>query len=116
MKTKAKISALIVGTLALPIVSFAQLGNVSNLVGSIGGIVNQIIPILFALALLGFFYGLVMFIFGKGEDKEQHKKTMIWGVVALFVMASVWGLVSFIGNAVGVQQTSGPSVNPLIPH
>jgi cation transporter-like permease len=92
-----------------------MLTNVSNLVGSIGGIVNQVIPILFALALLGFFYGLVKFIFGSDDGKEQAKKTMIWGVVALFVMASVWGLVAWIGQAVGVGQASGPAVNPLIP-
>jgi hypothetical protein len=107
--------ALIVGALALPLTSFAALGNISGLVTDIGGIVNQIIPILFALALLGFFYGLVMYIFGKEDNKDQAKKTMIWGVVALFVMASVWGLVSFLGTAVGIDQGSAPSVSPLIP-
>jgi uncharacterized membrane-anchored protein len=107
--------ALIVGALALPLTSFAALGNISSLVSDIGNIVNQIIPILFAIALLGFFYGLVMYIFGKEDNKDQAKKTMIWGVVALFVMASVWGLVTFIGNAVGVDQGSAPSVTNLIP-
>jgi hypothetical protein len=107
--------ALIVGALALPLTSFAALGNISSLVTDIGGIVNQIIPILFAIALLGFFYGLVQYIFGKEDNKDQAKKTMIWGVVALFVMASVWGLVSFLGTAVGVDQSSAPSVSPLIP-
>lgn len=107
--------ALIVGALALPLVSFAQLDNLSGLVTSIGNIVNQIIPILFALALLGFFYGLVMYIFGREDNKDQAKKTMIWGVVALFVMASVWGLVAWLGSAVGVDQDVAPTVNPLIP-
>ena len=101
MKTKTKIGALIVGALALPITSFAALGNIDTLITDVGNIVNKIIPIVFALALLGFFYGLVMYIFGKEDNKDQAKKTMIWGVVALFVMASVWGLVRFIGNAVG---------------
>jgi hypothetical protein len=78
--------------------------------------VNLLIPIVFAVALLVFFWGLVMYIFGKEDDKAQAKKTMIWGVVALFVMASVWGLVAFIGSAVGVGQDAGPSVSPLIPH
>jgi hypothetical protein len=104
--------ALVVGALALPLTSFAALGNISSLVTDIGGIVNQVIPILFALALLGFFYGLVMYIFGKEDNKDQAKKTMIWGIVALFVMASVWGLVSFIGSAVGVDQgTAAPVIS-----
>lgn len=101
--------------MALPLVSFAALGNVSGLVADIGNIVNQIIPILFALALLAFFYGLVKYIFGKEDDKAAAKKTMIWGVVALFVMASVWGLVRWIGDQVGVGQDAAPDVGNLIP-
>jgi len=107
--------ALIAGALALPLTSFAALGNISGLVADIGGIVNQVIPILFAIALLGFFYGLVVYIFGKEDNKDQAKKTMIWGVIALFVMASVWGLVRFIGTAVGVNEDTAPPVTPLIP-
>jgi hypothetical protein len=103
--------ALIVGALALPIVSSAQqLTNLETLVQSIGRIVNLIIPILFALALLGFFYGLVKYIFGKEDDKAAAKKTMIWGVIALFIMASVWGLVSFVGSAVGIDQNTNAPV------
>jgi len=115
MKTKLKIGALTAGSLLLPLVSFAALGNIEGLVGDIGRIVNLIIPILFAVALLGFFYGLVMYIFGSEQNADQAKKTMIWGVVALAVMASIWGLVSFLGEAVGVTQDAAPVVNPLIP-
>jgi hypothetical protein len=49
--------ALVVGALALPLTSFAALGNITGLITDIGNIVNKIIPIMFALALLGFFYG-----------------------------------------------------------
>jgi len=107
--------ALTAGALALPLTSFAALGNISNLVSDIGSIVNQIIPILFAVALLVFFYGLVKYILGADHDKDKAKKTMIWGVVALFVMASVWGLVSFIGDALDIDQGAAPDVNSLIP-
>jgi hypothetical protein len=106
--------AITVGVLALPLTSFAALSNVYGLVGDISKIVNSAIPILFALALLGFFYGLVKFIFGKEEDKAAAKKTMIWGVIALFVMASVWGLVSYLGTALGVNQDSAPTTT-LVP-
>lgn len=106
---------LTVGVLALPLVSFAALGNIDSLVTDIGNIINKIIPILFALALLVFFWGLVKYILGGAEDKDKAKNLMIWGVVALFVMASVWGLVKFIGTAVGVGTDAAPSVNPLIP-
>ncbi len=49
-------------------------------------------------------------------DKEQAKKTMLWGVVAIFVMASVWGLVSFIGSSFGIGPGTVPSGSGLVPH
>lgn len=110
-----KIALITVGILALPLTSFAALENIGELVTDIGGIVETIIPILLALALLGFFYGLVMYIFGKEDDKAQAKKTMIWGVVALFVMVSVWGLVAWLGDAFGIEQDAAPDVGNLIP-
>ena len=99
----------LIATLAFfPLVSFAALGNISSLVTDIGAIVKLIIPILFAVALLGFFYGLVLYIFSGEHDAEKAKKYMLWGVVALFVMASVWGLVAFLGNAIGLPTSSTP--------
>ena len=109
--------ALVAGALALPIVTFAQSFYLLNtLVTNIGNLINLLIPIVFTLALLVFFWGLVRYIWGKDHDKEAAKKTMIWGVVALFVMAAVWGLVVFIANTLGVNNTQGgPSISNLLP-
>lgn len=104
-----------ISALALPVVAFAQtpLGNVSRLIDEIGRIIDNALPILVALALLFFFYGLVRFILSGGDEsaKVSAKHTMLWGIVALFVMVSVWGLVSFLGDALGIKQgQSLPSV------
>ncbi|MBN2094018.1 MAG: hypothetical protein JW740_01455 [Candidatus Zambryskibacteria bacterium] len=108
---------LTIGVLVFPLVSFAALGNIEDLTVSIGNIINLIIPILFALALLAFFWGLVKYIFSSSdEDKSKAKKTMIWGIIALFIMASVWGLVNFIQSAVGVDDDAAPDVQNLIPN
>lgn len=108
--------ALIGGAVALfPLVSFAALDNINSFIVDIGGIVNTIIPILFAIALLGFFYGLVLYIFASEHESDKAKKYMLWGVVALFVMATVWGLVNFLGDAVGIDPAAAPAVAPLIP-
>ncbi len=101
----------------LPVFASAQdLSNIQTLVQSIGNIINIAIPIVFALAMLFFFWGLAKYILGSEHDKDAAKKTMIWGVVALFVMAAVWGLVSFISRAVGVN-SQGPGFTPssLVP-
>ncbi len=90
-----------------PALAFAQnLGNLETLTRSIGRLIDLALPIVVAIALLGFFWGLVKFIFAAGDEekRKEGKQFMIWGLVGLFVMVSVWGLVRFVGNALNVGQ------------
>ncbi len=97
---------VILAALALTpaLASAQQLTNLQTLLTSIGRLVDTALPIVVAIALLAFFWGLVKFLIGGAEGKDEAKTFMIWGLVALFVMVSVWGLVRFIGNAIGIQQ------------
>lgn len=108
--------ALIIGsTFLLPLVASAQLTNLeTNIVTPIGRIIGLLIPIVFALALLYFFWGLATYILSSEQDRELAKKRMLWGIIALFVMASVWGLVRFLGTAVGINPTDTVTV-PRVP-
>lgn len=90
--------------------SAQSLGNLETLLESVGNLVDLALPIVVALALLAFFYGLAKLIWGGPEAVSEGKTLMIWGVVALFVMVSVWGLVRFIGDAFGIEE--GGSVTP----
>ena len=111
---------VIITTLALaPALAFAQsLGNIETLITSIGRVVALALPIVVAIALLVFFWGLVKFIFAQGneESKADAKRIMLWGIIALFVMVAVWGLVRFIGTALGVTPETGPQVIPTVPN
>ena len=63
----------------------------------------SIIPLLFAVAVLVFIYGVVKFISTEeSAEKESGRQFMIWGIVALAVMFSVWGLVKILGSTFGV--------------
>ena len=67
-------------------------------------LVNRLIPLMAGLALLVFFYGLFQSI-AKAGDKagvEAGKNLMVWGVIALFVMLSAWGLVKFIQSGLNL--------------
>ena len=101
----------------LPAVAFAQLGNVENIVDSIGRLVSAATPIVVGLALLAFFWGLAKYIFAAGDEekKSEGKNIMIWGVIALFVMISVWGIVRFIADAIGIDPDESPIVVPGVP-
>jgi hypothetical protein len=107
MKSKISSSIALFTTSAFLMVPFVAMAapsftNISELVTGIGTIVSLLIPIAFALILLFFFWGLAKYMLGDAEDKEKGKNLMIWGVIALFVAASIWGLVAFLRDVFGV--------------
>lgn len=95
----------------LPALAFAAepLNNINLIVQSIGQIVTRMIPIVFALILLYFFWGLAKYVLNSSDEEARKagRGMMIWGIVALFVAASVWGLTEFIANALGINEVSG---------
>ena len=83
-----------------------------DLIQSIGGLVSSLIGIVIALALLAFFWGLAKFIFNvSGDEKavQEGKRIMLCGIIALFVMVSVWGIVRFIQGELNLQKFLPPS-------
>lgn len=83
---------------ATPLVASAQFGGVSSYITAAGSLINRLTVIVAGIALLVFFWGLVKFI-GKAGDEAalaEGRRLMIWGIIALFVMVSVWGLILFV--------------------
>lgn len=106
----SKISILSVG-LMTPMFAFAQVqtSGILNLLNKVQGLIAAIIPILIGLALLAFMFGILKYLFS--GDKDSGKTFMIWGIVALFVMTSVWGLVSIIRSTI-LPDSNSNQLNP----
>lgn len=97
--------------LALPLVSFAAVNNLSD-AGSliINTINNVIVPVLFAVAFIVFLWGAFeTFIMGatSEEVKEKGKNLMLWGLIGFFVMVSIWGLVNILTGTVSFSNNTG---------
>ncbi len=107
---------LIVVALTLPVVSHAQFTGTRRLIVAVGDIVQMLILIVGAIALLAFFWGLAKFIFKVGSTgekaAEEGKALMKWGLIALFVMFSVWGIIGFIQGEFGISRSSTPGGLP----
>lgn len=91
--------------------TFADLVN--NVIGFINSIV---IPLIFALGLLVFLWGVAKyFIFPGGDaEKEKGRQIIIWGIVAFVVMVIVWGLVNAIAYFLFPELTC--TTNPALCH
>jgi hypothetical protein len=96
---------IITFSVLLPLVTHAQLSQTTGILRQIAFLVGFLVPIAFALGLLFFFWGVAKYILSVGSEKEQGKQIMVWGVIALFVMASVWGLVRFIQLEFNINNT-----------
>lgn len=110
LKVKIKMKIYLFA-LALTLPSTASAQGITRLLEEFGDLINPAIGVLVAIGLLVFFWGLAKFIFRVGGDEkavEGGKKLMLWGLVALFVMVSVWGIVAFLEDAF----LPGPLVSP----
>jgi len=71
---------------------------------------SAIIPLIFALAFLFFLWNIFRFVQSSDKtNKEEAKTRMVWGLIALFVMLSVWGIIAILSKTLGIT----PSV-PLL--
>ncbi|MDO8565105.1 MAG: hypothetical protein Q7R67_00560 [bacterium] len=102
--------------MVMPAVAMAQLTGTQGLVRRAGELVQSLTIVVAGIALLVFFWGLARFIMKAGDETaiEEGRRLMIWGVVALFVMVSVWGIIYFIGHelfpGMGDNYYEGPPV------
>jgi ABC-type phosphate transport system permease subunit len=78
-------------------------------------IVNPLILLVFAAGFFRFIWGLVQFLFhleegGKHEEGVQH---MIWGVVGMFVMVAVYGIIMLMNNTFNLGIFGPPDLSRL---
>lgn len=95
-----------------PLVAFATAGvtDFSGLGDFINNIKTNVIVNLSALflttAVVAFFYGVVHFLIanhnGEAKGMTDGKNFMLWGLIALFAMFSVWGIVKFSQKVLGI--------------
>ena len=87
--------------------------KLADLFNYITCIINgSVIPLIITLALASFVWGVVQYVINTDEEAKRAKgrQFMIWGIVALTVMVSVWGLVNLVGGSFGIQNVI-PKVN-----
>ena len=57
-----------------------------------------ILPLLIGFTVVYFLWGLIKYV-GSGADektREEGRNVMVFGVISLFVIVSVWGMVNFL--------------------
>lgn len=102
------ISLLSAATLALP--ALAGAATLLDTLALANTFLNALIGLFITLAIVVFFWGLIRYVLAAGEAKAEGLKIMLWGVIAIFVMVSIWGIIRLLQSTFSVTSTS-----PVIP-
>lgn len=127
MKTISRIRHLVPAlaattVLALPVIAFAAaiggnaVDNVTPIANSLLATAQVLVTIVFTLSIVAFGWGIVQFIFAGGDPAgiAKAKAFLLWGVIGMAVMASIFGLIGFLRSYFGVAG-GGLTVNqPLV--
>jgi len=83
--------------LIFPSLVFAQ-STIWTVLYTISAVIKYMVTIGGTLAVVAFFYGIAIFILNADneERRKESKSILYWGVIALFVMTTIWGILGFM--------------------
>jgi len=93
--------------------------NLNDLVGYLKGTINSLIPLLFGIALVVFIWGVIKYMNADGPVKmAEARNYIIFSILAITVMLSVWGIAlviknTFFGNANSPLDSSSSNTSGL---
>lgn len=103
-------------TFSLPMLVLAagqfQTGYINSLISGGLSIVRYLLIFLISLAVVWFIWNVIQYTISDDEEKKgKAKDQMVWGIIGLAVMVSVWGLVAILRNMFGVDYSGGVPTN-----
>jgi len=70
-----------------------------ELVNQLVSLMNSGVVVLVALGVAIYFYGIYSNVLQFGEENPDKKKAFFfWGIIILFVMVSIWGILRLLQN------------------
>lgn len=106
------------GLALAPSFAFAAITDVNSILGFAMSLLNSATVLIMAAAVVWFLIGVFQFIRAGGDaaGKSEGRNKIIYGIVGLAVMASVYGLVNILVNTIGPdnRQITPPSL-PILP-
>lgn len=86
-----------------PIYVFAQIRDIESGLGFFSIALDRILPILVLITLFYFIYSVVVFVWKSrgGEEASDEKRKILWGIIGLFVILSIWGIIGVVSRTLG---------------
>lgn len=114
---KTSLSALVLGVLAA-VPSFAHAQQLTTLQGVIdyaARLGNAIVPIIISIGVIYLVINIVRwFIIEPGEERTAALYQVLWAVLGLFLILSIWGLVNILRRSFSTDRTAPTSEFPTV--
>ena len=100
----------------VPLLAFAQ-ASVESVTSTVSSLINYAIGALIGIAIIAFFWGLVKYLFQNGSaEKGKGAKLMIYGIITLTVMLSIYGIIRLLQNSILGPNPTEPLPYPVFPN
>jgi len=88
-----------------PNIAYASLDSFISNVNRL--IINPIIILAFAIAIIYFLYGVFQFVSNSTDEAErtQGKQHILWGVIGLVIMMGVFTIMQWVLNTLNISQS-----------
>ncbi len=93
-----------------PVIVFAQ-GEITTLLSDAETWIQSITTIVVALVFIYFIWGLIKYLTAGAEKKEEAKTQMIYSILIMFVIFSIWGIINLLGGLVGADDNDAIDVD-----
>lgn len=108
-------------SLLLPGLVFAQT-TFAGVMTTANDLIRSIVPVIVSIAVIVFLWGVTSYIRNADEPakREEGRQLIIYGLIAIFVMVSMWGFVNLIistvfGNDDVILEDSDVEAGPFLP-
>jgi len=116
---KFGIYALAFAVVLTPALALAQFGEVNDFLDDVSAFINgTLIPLVFAIALLVFIYGMFQYFILGGSDednRETGRRLMLWAIVGFVAMVSIFGVVNLVAGGLGFSDDENIQNIPNVP-
>ena len=106
---------------SVPNLAFAQTftlncSNLANL-GSVATCLLDLIDIgiyfIMTFAFIYVIYGALRFIAAEGSARDEWRRVMTYGIITLFIMFSVWGIINLLTATFRFNNNAPPTMQPI---
>ena len=114
MKNRVFILVATLLSIAYPSTVHADTRTLQSVVSIVIGYFKTALGLIVSLSVVVFVWYVAQYFLRSNDKHAEGAQYVMWALIGLFVMLSMWGLVNVVSNTLNLNNTSPTSFNPAI--